>query len=438
MRGAQFAFLNSDGIVFKATNPLLMGHYFNPITQERQQQIISSKQLGNLKLPTNPLPVVSDKDPPFFEFIFDEQVQIASQVYIPSMRLSLVGYSQKETFFGSAVRHFLFIYAIYGLILLVGGAVTYWLSIWISRPLRQLIHIMGEVRQGNLGVRFKEAALGFEINMLGNRFNTMIHTLLFNMGRAEDERVKKEAYQREVEICREVQKSLISFQMPSIESARVSAFYLPAIEVGADFYYFFYKTTQEKENVLAFIVADVVGRGISPCLYALSARSLLRAYSTLHDDVGTILRLTNNDFINDMGGTSEILNLCLGLYHTESRILYYCLCGGVMGIIKKKNGHMTMLKQTGVRLGSEQLYNYQSESVKLDSGDTLILYTRGLFKMTNPQQTQFSEKQLEIIVQSPQWNTTQDFINALTTTIQEFTQGTPQEEEVVIVALKVD
>jgi sigma-B regulation protein RsbU (phosphoserine phosphatase) len=297
---------------------------------------------------------------------------------------------------------------------------------------------MGEVRQGNLRMRFKEEALGFEINILGSRFNAMIDTLLFNMERAEDERVKKETYQREVEICRDVQKSLLSFQMPSMESVHINAFYLPAVDVGADYYYFFSKTTQEKEKVLALIVADVIGRGISPCLYALSARSLLRAYSTLHDDVGTILRLTNNDFINDMGGTTDILNLCLGLYHVKSRILSYCLCGGVMGIVKKKNGRMTMLMQTGALLGSEQLYNYQSESIQLDSGDTLILYTKGLFKMINPQHNQFSEQQLEDIVQSQQWYTSQDFINTLTTTVQEFTQGIPQEEEAVVVALKVD
>ncbi len=438
LRNAKFAILNSDGIVFKSTDPHLMGQYFKPISDKRRRQIISSRQLGNLELPDVTLPVIQGKDPPFFEFIFDDQVQIAYQAFIPEMKLSLVGYSPKEEFFGSAVRHFLFIYVTYGLILLGGGAVTYWLSLWISRPLRQLIHVMGEVRQGNLGVRFQEAPWGFEINILGSMFNNTIDTLLLNIQRAEDERVKKETYQREVAICREVQRSLFSSPLPDIKASMAAGGYLPATDVGGDFYYFFSKATQSGENVLALSMADIDGRGISPCLYSLSARSLFRAFSTLYDDVGTVLSLTNDDFIRDVGDAGVSLDLFLGFYHPDSRILSYCSCGSTPGMVKRNDGQIEPLNLTGEALGLQESHQYKSETLQLYSGDTLILYTSGLLKAESSTQKHFSEMQLKDILQSKKWNTAQDMVDKVKAVVQEFTAGTPQEEEAIIVALKID
>ena len=439
LQKGQFAVLNSDGVVFKSTDSNLMGQYFTPIPAERRRQISSSKQLGNLQLPDRPLPIILGNDPSFFEFIYNNQVQIAYQVSIPALRLSVIGYSPKEEFFGSAVRHFLFIYVTYGLILLIGGAVTYWLSLWISRPLRQLIQVMGEVRQGNLSVRFQETSLGFEINILGGLFNSMIDTLLINMQRAEDERVKKETYEREVAICREVQHSLFSSHTPDVKAAMVAGLYLPAVEVGGDFYYFFSKTTQSKEKILAISLADIGGRGISPCLYSLSARSLFRSYSTLYDDVGTILSLTNNDFIRDVGGDVMMYTkIFLGFYHIDSQTLFYCGCGSVTGVLKRNEGQIETLSTKGPVLGLQKSFNYKTETIQLYPGDSLILYTDGLLKAQNAQQRYFSEMEFNDILQSKNWSTAQEIVDVVKAGVQAFTGGTPQQEEAIIVALKID
>ena len=438
IQNAKFAILNADDTVFKSTDPNLMGQYFNPISTERRREIISSGQLGVLQLPDSPLPVIKGNDPPFFEFIFNDQVQIAYQVSVPDIRISVVGYSPKEEFFGSAVRHFLLIYTIYGLILIGGGGVTYWLSLWVSRPLRQLTHVMGEVSQGNLDVRFQEAPLGFEINILGRMFNSTMDTLFLNIQRAEDERVKKETYQRELAIGRQVQWSLLPSIVPDVKGANAAGIYLPASDVGGDFYAFLSKTTQSGEEVLALAVADVAGRGISSCLYSLSARSLFRAYATLSDDVGEILSLTNNAFNRDTGDTGMFATMFLGYYHTQSRIFTYYSCGHVPGIVRRSDGQIVTLAQSGMALGLKESENYKPESIQLYSGDTVVLYTDGLLEASNNKYQHFSARRLKQTLQTKVWNTAQDVVNTLTSAVQEFTAGAPQEEEVIIVALQVD
>ena len=349
-----------------------------------------------------------------------------------------MAFASKEEFFGVAVSHFLLIYTIYGLILIIGGGITYWLSLWISRPLRQLSFLMGEVSRGNLDVRFSEEPLGFEINILGRIFNSTIDNLLENIQQAEDERVKKETYQRELAIGRQVQQSLLPSKIPEVKGAEVAGIYLPAVDVGGDFYGYLSKKDASGEDVLIFGVADAAGRGISACLYSLSTRSLFRTYGTLYDDVGEILSMTNNAFILDAGDTGMFVTALFGIYHTESKIFTYYSCGHVPAIVRRSDGHLVTLAHSGMAMGLRESTPYSTDSIQLESGDILIMYTDGLLEAVNEKHQNFSDRRLRHILQTKQWQSAQEIVDCITAELQEFTRTTPQEEEVIIVALKIE
>lgn len=434
----QFALLNADGIVFAATNPQLDGQYFDVISPARREEIIKSRQLGAKTLPKNSLPVIRGEDPPFFEFIFNDQVQIAYRAFVPHIGISIVSYAAKEEFFGRAIQHFLFIYIIYGLILILGGGVAYWLSLWISRPLRQLSFLMGEVSRGNLDVRFREEPLGFEINILGGIFNDTIDTLLQNIQKAEDERVKKETYQKELAIGRQVQESLLPATTPEMEGAEVAGLYLPAKEVGGDFYGFQTKKNTSGEKVCILTVADAVGKGISSCLYSLSARSLFRAYGTLHDDIGTAMSLANNAFIRDTKESSMVITATIGMYHIDSKLFTYYSCGHVPAIVRRADGQLVTLAHSGMALGLKESEGYPTDSIQLKSGDLLLMYTRGLVEAANEKHQQFTERRVREALQTTHWSRAQEAADGLAQTLREFTGPTAQEDEVIIVVLKVE
>lgn len=433
----KFALLNAWGIVFAASDPDLVGQYFDPLTQKQREATVHSGQLGKKQLASNYLTILKKDDPPFFEFLFKGKAQIAYRSFISEHDMSLIGYSSKQIFFGEALRHFLVIYAVYGLILIVGGATTYLLALWISQPLRQLSYVMGEVSRGNLKVRFHEEPWGFDINLLGRIFNNTLDSLLENIHKVERERIKKETYQRELAIGRQVQRSLLPLRLPEVTGADVAGTYLPASEVGGDFFAYLSKTTESGEKVLVLCVADTSGRGISSCFYSLSARSLFRTYSTLSDDVGEILSLANNAFVHDAGDSGMFVTMVLGMYHTDSKIFSYYSCGHVPGLVKRSNGEIVTLTHMGLALGLKETDPYTSSSIQLSSGDVVLLYTDGLIKAMSEQNQKFSQERLKNILQKGEWNTAQEVLDTLTAEVEEFTSSSPREEEVIIVALKV-
>lgn len=433
-----FAILNADGIVFAATDSNLTGNYFDPLTSVRKKEILESSQLGSRSLPLKPIPVIKGEDPPFFEFIFADQVQIAYRSFISDFGISVIAYSAKEEFFAKAVRHFLFIYSLYGVILVIGGGVTYWLSLWISRPLRQLSYLMGEVREGNLDVRFEKQRFGFEINILGEIFNNTLVTLLENIQKAEDERVKKEMYQREVAIGRQVQRSLLPSQVPKISGAEVAGTYLPANEAGGDFYGYLSRLSSVGEEILMISVADAAGKGISPCLYALSARSLFRTYARLIDDPADILSRTNNAFIADTGDTGMFVTIFAATYHAQSKILSYYSCGHIPPIVRRADGSLIHLEHSGIALGLKESKEYAADSIQLASGDLVLFYTNGLVEAINASRQPFSEKRLRQCLKNQKWTTAGQVVEGLTAELQSFTGSASQSEEVTIVALKIE
>ncbi|MEZ5315221.1 MAG: SpoIIE family protein phosphatase [Chlamydiales bacterium] len=432
----QFAILSSDGIVFAATDRSLIGNYFDLISLERQREVIASKQMGMISLPQTPISLLETKDPPFFEFIFNDQIQIAYRAYLSDLGISVIAYSSKEEIFGKAMRDFLFIYSLYGMILVIGGGVAYWLSLWISRPLRQLFYLMEEVSRGNLNLRFEKTPLGFEINILGGIFNNTLVNLLENIQEVENERVRKEMYKRELAIGLKVQRSLLPSSLPKIQGGEVTGTYLSVLEVGGDLYSYM-PLIKKNEETIMITVADAAGKGISPCLYSLSARSLLLTYATLVDDPGEALSRTNNAFIKGTGDTGMFVTMLAALYHTNSKILSYYSCGHVPPIIRRANGHLLTLEHSGMALGLRESQGYETDAVQLESGDIVIFYTKGLIESVNSHYQSFSEKRLKNCLQQRNWQTAQEVVDGLTAELQTFIGATLQEE-VIIVALKID
>ena len=166
-----FALLDQHGIVLLGKEQHLEGNYLYPIGEKTKKKIEGVRHQNMPAIADAPLPLIEKKGEPFFEFIFDDEIQIAYLASIPHLNIELLAYAPKRLFFQQAVRQFLMIYTIYCLIFILGGALVYWLSIWISRPLEEFSYVMGQVEKGNFDVRFKKMPMGFDINTLGEMFN---------------------------------------------------------------------------------------------------------------------------------------------------------------------------------------------------------------------------------------------------------------------------
>lgn len=317
-------------------------------------------------------------------------------------------------------------------ILIFGGITSFIITIRFTKPLNQLRKVMEQVGKGDLNHQFHKDPLGFEINLLGEQFNQMVVSLENYIEEVKKERAFKEAYQKELQIGKEIQASLLPTGIIDFHDVQSAVYFQPAKEVAGDFYDWL-----QKGDDLFITIADGVGKGISGCLYAFDLRSTLRTCETVYDDLSEIAIKTNAIFCEDTKESGSFVTAFLAKYHFPTKELFYINCGHNYPILKRHKGHLERLETSGIAFGVETFTSVEMKKVELEPNDYVIFYTDGLTDAQNKDKKLFSEKRLMHIIETGSFNTPEELIKLINLEISLFTKQTDQYDDITILVLKI-
>jgi sigma-B regulation protein RsbU (phosphoserine phosphatase) len=174
----------------------------------------------------------------------------------------------------------------------------------------------------------------------------------------------------------------------------------PAKEVGGDFYDFFFTD----EDHLAFLVADVSGKGVPASLFMVVAKTLLQSRIAGNDKLEEAVREVNDRLCannrNGMFVTAWIGVLCL-----STGVLTYVNAGHNPPLLgNRENGFEYMKERSGFVLAGLEGTRYVQREKRLMPGDTLFLYTDGVSEANDEQGNLFGEERLKALLNS-RWET---------------------------------
>jgi sigma-B regulation protein RsbU (phosphoserine phosphatase) len=234
-------------------------------------------------------------------------------------------------------------------------------------------------------------------------------------------RAKKQA-ERELEIAREIQSSFLVKDYPQPEGWEIATHIRPARQVSGDFYDVFPIVTSRQ---IALIVADVCDKGVGAAMYMAIFRSLFRAYAdqqyiirwagTPANPPGesatgifrrdTILAsgapslknavdLTNNYIATHHGNSNMFATVFFGLLDPSNGQLLYINAGHESPFLICDGRLQKRLEPTGPAVGMLPNMDFGIAEIRLDPGDSLLLYTDGITDALGPTQEQFAEPRL--------------------------------------------
>ena len=183
--------------------------------------------------------------------------------------------------------------------------------------------------------------------------------------------------EREHRIAEQLQEALQPAVPASVPGLQLADYYHPALEeagVGGDFSDVF----AADKGVTFLVVGDLSGKGLAAASQVATVRNMLRfaLYNgrTLAGPVTTLGRtLVENDLLTGFA------TLFVGRFDAHTNILSYVNCGQDAGLVlRAATGQVEELPSTGPVLGGFEGAAYTEESVKLERGDVLALYTDGL------------------------------------------------------------
>jgi serine phosphatase RsbU (regulator of sigma subunit)/anti-sigma regulatory factor (Ser/Thr protein kinase) len=173
-----------------------------------------------------------------------------------------------------------------------------------------------------------------------------------------------------------MQRTLLPDALPQIPGMRFSAKYLPAgsgVKIGGDWYDVFQLTNGR----VAFVIGDVVGRGVLAASVMAEIRTALRAYMVQGHKLTEAISLLNELLVSmgrNRGATLSILEL-----DPEAEELEAVIAGHLPPLLIEPNGDTRLLEQThGLPVGVHTRHDYQACRYPFPTGSRLLLYTDGL------------------------------------------------------------
>ncbi len=367
-----------------------------------------------------------------YEFYLGNEKRFLTSIRLPNTKTRIILTIPSKILLHELYRSLIELGALLLFILVFGGIISYLLTLRFAKPLAQLISVMSKVGNGDLKQRFNEDRLGFEINYLGEQFNQMVISLINYIEEVKKERAFKEAYQKELQIGREIQQSILPDGTIHFDDTETALFFRPAKEVAGDFYDWIIK-----DETIYITIADGVGKGISGCLYAFALRSTLKACEVIYNDLAEIAIKTNTIFCEDTKETGSFVTAFLAKYYAPTKELSYVNCGHNYPIIKRAAGYVERLETSGIAFGVDHFDTVDVRKTTLEKNDYIIFYTDGITDAQDREHKLFGEKRLMSIIETCPYQTPDELLNLINQELALFTKGEDQYDDMTLLILKI-
>jgi serine phosphatase RsbU (regulator of sigma subunit)/anti-sigma regulatory factor (Ser/Thr protein kinase) len=175
-----------------------------------------------------------------------------------------------------------------------------------------------------------------------------------------------------------MQRTLLPEALPQVPGLRFSAKYLPAgsgVKIGGDWYDVF----QLPDGRVAFVIGDVVGRGVVAASVMAEIRTALRAYLIEGHDLATVMSLLNELLVSmsrNRSATAAIFALDL-----ETEDMSSVSAGHLPALLIEPGGRTSFVAEAqGPPLGVCPGQLYEARQLRFPAGGVLLLYTDGLIE----------------------------------------------------------
>ena len=236
-----------------------------------------------------------------------------------------------------------------------------------------------------------------ELRELADSFATMYREVGAYIAKLETVTAEKERIGAELDVAAKIQSSMLPCIFPAFPNRNEFDIYAtmdPAKEVGGDFYDFFMVDADH----LAFVVADVSGKGVPAALFMVIGKTLIKDHTGLHDDLGEVFTEVNN-ILCASNSEEMFITAFEGVLNLKTGELRYVNAGHEIPFLCRKGGVFEPYKvRAGFVLAGMQGIRYRAGSIQLEPGDKVFQYSDGIPEAINSEKAPYGMKRLESVL----------------------------------------
>jgi len=247
-----------------------------------------------------------------------------------------------------------------------------------------------------------------------------------------EENMEKQRMENELSMARKVQEGLLPATMPDTPGLEVFGTSLSCLEVAGD--YFDVINIDENRTVLA--IGDVSGKGAGAAMLMSNLQASIRTAVRIGADLKQMIEQINN-LIFDNTEAHQFITFFAGIYDKSTSKFDYVNAGHNPPLLVKKDGSLALFESGGLILGALSDMTYDQESIKLDKGDLLFLYTDGLSEAENPEGDMYDEERVEEFVIRNRDMDIDDMVDLLASEVGTFMNGVERKDDLTLLIARV-
>src|SRR5215207_8055153 len=248
--------------------------------------------------------------------------------------------------------------------------------------------------------------------------------------RLEQQIRERERVEQELRVARRIQQASLPKEVLQLEGWQIAPYYLPAREVGGDFYDFF----ELDDGRVGFAVGDATGKGV-PAAFMMSATcALLGDVATaLSSPPGEVLSRVNEVVLTRIPPNMFVTCFC-AILDPKSGTLMYANAGHDLPYLWH-GGNCEELRARGMPLGLMPGMGYEEKEIILGAGEAVLFYSDGLVEAHNPRGEMFGFPRLRALV--AEHGEDRSLGNLLLEELYSFVgEGWEQEDDITLLTLR--
>lgn len=324
------------------------------------------------------------------------------------------------------------------IILFIIGAVLLFVSTFnvikkLTVPLENFTDSVRRISAGDFNSELPEIKSHDEMCTLYDSFAQMQVSLAKYMKELKVTTQKKERIESELNIARKIQMGMLpvlSEEVINGSSVSLYAVLQPAKEVGGDLYNYYIDN-----NKLYFIIGDVSGKGVpASLLMAITCSSFRMLVPRVHSPQEIVKDL--NRMACESNKSNIFTTLVVGVLDTATGELTLCNAGHNKPFLLESSGKISVISvQQNIPIGIFEDYDYKQESICIDRGTTIFLYTDGVTEAENEINQLYGEKRLKEVLEKNKNQSPYDLINAVLISLAYYKNGLEANDDLTMLAI---
>ena len=291
----------------------------------------------------------------------------------------------------------------------------------IINNLKKINDTLAQITQGDLNATV-DVRSNEEFASLSDDINSTVATLKRYIAEAAA-RIDKE-----LEYAKQIQLSALPTNFPDGDDYRIYAQMIAAKEVGGDFYDFY----RLSDKTVAFLAADVSGKGIPAAMFMMTAKTIIKDLAERGLAVNEIFTQANEKLCEN-NESGMFVTAWMGILDLTTGQVKFANAGHNPPLLKRSDGSYEYLRtRAGFVLAGMEGIRYRAGELTLHPGDRLFLYTDGVPEATNTENRLYGEDRLLAFMNRNAAVEATELLPALKANIDEFVGEAPQFDDITM------